>query len=64
MKFSDICKPSKDLLEDDYTSNINLKAKVKAGPIGVTIETERSAAGTLSSKVTTFIEILTSSFSD
>jgi len=51
MKFSDICKPSKDLLEDDYTSNINLKAKVKAGPIGVTIETERSAAGTLSSKV-------------
>lgn len=51
MKFSDISKPSKDLLSDDYTSTITLKAKGKAGPIGVTIETERSAAGTLSSKV-------------
>mmetsp|Transcript_19448 Transcript_19448/g.35198 ORF Transcript_19448/g.35198 Transcript_19448/m.35198 type:complete len:267 (-) Transcript_19448:187-987(-) len=51
MKFSDISKPSKDLLSDDYTSSITLKAKGKAGPIGVTIETERSAAGTLSSKV-------------
>mmetsp|Transcript_12694 Transcript_12694/g.27572 ORF Transcript_12694/g.27572 Transcript_12694/m.27572 type:complete len:267 (-) Transcript_12694:268-1068(-) len=51
MKFSDISKPSKDLLNDDYTSSITLKCKSKAGPIGVTIETERSAAGTLSSKV-------------
>jgi len=51
MKFSDISKPSKDLLGDDYSSSVTLKAKGKAGPIGVTIETERSAAGTLSSKV-------------
>eukprot|EP00581_Thalassiosira_minuscula_P018332 CAMPEP_0183721176 /NCGR_PEP_ID=MMETSP0737-20130205/13544_1 /TAXON_ID=385413 /ORGANISM="Thalassiosira miniscula, Strain CCMP1093" /LENGTH=265 /DNA_ID=CAMNT_0025951147 /DNA_START=65 /DNA_END=862 /DNA_ORIENTATION=- len=51
MKFSDISKPSKDLLSDDYTSGVTLKAKGKAGPIAVTIETERSAAGTLSSKV-------------
>ena len=51
MKFSDISKPSKDLLNDDYTSSVTLKCKGKAGPIGVTIETERSAAGTLSSKV-------------
>jgi voltage-dependent anion channel protein 2 len=51
MKFSDISKPSNDLLSDDYTSSITLKAKGKAGPIGVTIETERSATGTLSSKV-------------
>jgi len=51
MKFGDISKPSKDLLSDDYTSSVNLKAKVKAGPIGITIETERSPAGTLSSKV-------------
>lgn len=51
MKFSDISKPSKDLLGDDYTSSVTLKAKGKAGPIGVTIETERSAVGTLSSKV-------------
>ena len=51
MKFNDISKPSKDLLSDDYTNSMTLKCKGKAGPIGVTIETERSAAGTLSSKV-------------
>lgn len=51
MKFGDISKPSNDLLSDDYTSSVVLKCKSKAGPIGVTIETERSAAGTLSSKV-------------
>ncbi|KAL7545222.1 hypothetical protein ACHAWF_008581 [Thalassiosira exigua] len=51
MKFSDISKPSKDLLSDDYTSSLTLKCKGKAGPVGVTIETERSKAGTLSSKV-------------
>lgn len=38
-------------ISDDYTSSVVLKCKSKAGPIGVTIETERSAAGTLSSKV-------------
>ena len=52
MKFSDISKPSSDLLNNDYCSNVTLKAKgLSAGPIAVSIETERSAAGTLSSKV-------------
>ncbi len=51
MKFGDISKPSKDLLSDDYTSSLTLKCKSKAGPVGVTIETERSSSGTLSSKV-------------
>jgi len=51
MKYSDISKPSKDLLNDDYTTSFTLKAKTKAGPVGVTLETERSPAGTLSSKV-------------
>jgi len=51
MKFSDISKPSKDLLNDDYTSSVSLKAKSKAGPIAVTIETDRSSTGTLSSKI-------------
>lgn len=51
MKFSDISKPSKDLLGDDYTTSVTLKAKGKAGPVAVTIETDRSPAGVLSSKV-------------
>jgi len=51
MKFSDISKPSKDLINDDYTSSVTLKCKGKAGPIGVTIETDRSATGALTSKV-------------
>ncbi len=54
MKFSDISKPSSDLLGNDYCSNVTLKAKgLSAGPVKVSIETERSAAGTLSSKVGT-----------
>lgn len=53
MKFSDINKPAKSLINDDYTSKISLKCKGAAGPIGVTIDTDRSAAGTLSSKVAT-----------
>lgn len=51
MKYSDISKPSKDLLSDDYTSSITLKTKKQAHNVGFTIETERSASGTLSSKV-------------
>lgn len=42
-----------DLLNDDYTSAIFLKCKKSAGPVAVTIETERGAGGTLSSKVGT-----------
>lgn len=53
MKFADISKPSKDLLNDDYTTSLTLKSKTKAGPVNVTLETERSPAGTLSSKVGT-----------
>lgn len=42
-----------DLLNDDYTTVISLKCKKAAGPVGVTIETERAAGGALSSKVGT-----------
>jgi len=50
-KFSDINKISKDILNEDYTSKVALKCKKDAGPILVTIDTDRSAAGALSSKV-------------
>lgn len=42
-----------DLLNDDYTSKISLKCKKNAGPVAVTIETERGSGGALSSKVGT-----------
>ena len=51
MKYADISKPSKDLLNEDYTSAVTLKCKGKAGPFDVTIETLRSPAGALTSKV-------------
>jgi len=44
---------SSDLLSDDYSTKISLKCKKNAGPIGVTIDTERSSSGALSSKVGT-----------
>lgn len=50
-KFSDFAKGPKDLLGDDYTSSLSLKCKKNAGPVGVTIETERGAGGALSSKL-------------
>lgn len=50
-KFADIAKGPNDLLNDDYTSNISLKCKSSAGPVAVTIETERSPAGALTSKI-------------
>eukprot|EP00542_Grammatophora_oceanica_P020610 CAMPEP_0194047120 /NCGR_PEP_ID=MMETSP0009_2-20130614/23567_1 /TAXON_ID=210454 /ORGANISM="Grammatophora oceanica, Strain CCMP 410" /LENGTH=265 /DNA_ID=CAMNT_0038692639 /DNA_START=86 /DNA_END=883 /DNA_ORIENTATION=- len=53
VKFSDIPKGPKDLLGDDYTSKISLKCKKSAGPVAVTIETERGSGGGLSSKVGT-----------
>lgn len=40
-----------DLLGDDYTGKISLKCKKSAGPISVTIETERGGGGALSSKI-------------
>jgi len=52
-KFADIAKGSSDLLSDDYSSGISLKCKKGAGPVAVTIETERGSGGALSSKVGT-----------
>ncbi|KAL7578434.1 hypothetical protein ACA910_012826 [Epithemia clementina (nom. ined.)] len=52
-KFADIAKPAKDLLGDDYTSKVSLKAKKPAGPVTVTIETEQDKTGALISKVGT-----------
>lgn len=43
----------KDILNDDYTSKISLKCKSIAGPVAVTIETERGSTGALSSKIGT-----------
>lgn len=40
-------------MSDDYTSSISLKCKKNAGPVAVTIETERGAGGALSSKIGT-----------
>jgi voltage-dependent anion channel protein 2 len=40
-------------LNDDYSSKISLKCKKNAGPVAVTIETERGSGGALSSKVGT-----------
>jgi voltage-dependent anion channel protein 2 len=42
-----------DLLNDDYTSSVVLKAKKNAGPVAVTIETTRGDDGALTSKVGT-----------
>ena len=47
----DFCHP--DLLNDDYTTKTTLKCKKSAGPVGVTIETERGEGGALSSKIGT-----------
>lgn len=40
-------------MSDDYTNKISLKCKKDAGPVAVTIETERGSKGALSSKVGT-----------
>lgn len=44
---------SADLLTDDYSTKISLKCKKDAGAVAVTIETERSSGGALSSKIGT-----------
>lgn len=61
-KFADLSKGPNDLLSDDYTSANTLKCKTKAGPVAVTIETERSASGSLSSKVCTKFSLYGLSF--
>jgi voltage-dependent anion channel protein 2 len=45
--------PPIDLLFDDYTTKTSLKCKKSAGPVAVTIETERGEGGALSSKIGT-----------
>lgn len=42
-----------DLLNDDYATKTTLKCKKSAGPVAVTIETERGEGGALSSKIGT-----------
>jgi voltage-dependent anion channel protein 2 len=42
-----------DLLTEDYTTKQTLKCKKNAGPVAVTIETERGEGGALSSKIGT-----------
>lgn len=42
-----------DLLNEDYTTKQTLKCKKNAGPVAVTIETERGEGGALSSKIGT-----------
>jgi len=41
------------ILADDYTTKISLKCKKSAGPVDVTIETDRGSAGSLASKIGT-----------
>lgn len=40
-------------MNDDYSTAVTLKCKKPAGPVAVTIETERASSGALSSKVGT-----------
>mmetsp|Transcript_18484 Transcript_18484/g.26022 ORF Transcript_18484/g.26022 Transcript_18484/m.26022 type:complete len:266 (+) Transcript_18484:68-865(+) len=53
IKFSDIASGPSDLLSDDYTSKVTLKCKKNAGPVAVTIETNRGSGGDLTSKIGT-----------
>mmetsp|Transcript_9883 Transcript_9883/g.14200 ORF Transcript_9883/g.14200 Transcript_9883/m.14200 type:complete len:265 (+) Transcript_9883:47-841(+) len=51
LKFKDIGSGPGDLLGDDFTNKISLKVKKSAGPVAVTIETERESGGDLKSKI-------------
>lgn len=53
LKFADIAKGPKDLLNDDYSTKQTLKCKKSAGPVAVTIETGRGDGGALTSKIGT-----------
>mmetsp|Transcript_39312 Transcript_39312/g.80190 ORF Transcript_39312/g.80190 Transcript_39312/m.80190 type:complete len:265 (-) Transcript_39312:338-1132(-) len=50
-KFADIAKGPNDLLNEDYTTKVSLKCKKAAGPVAVTLETNRGSGGALSSKI-------------
>lgn len=52
-KFSDIGKAPADLLNDDFTSKVSLKVKKNAGPVAVTLESERGSGGAIDAKVAT-----------
>lgn len=51
VKFADIAKGPKDLLNEDYASKVSLKCKKAAGPVSVSIESVRAPNGSISSKV-------------
>jgi len=51
MKFDDFASGPNDLLNDDYTTRTSLKCKKGAGPIAVTLESDRSKDGKISSKI-------------
>lgn len=53
IKFFDIAKGPKDLLNNDYETKQTLKCKKNAGPVAVTIETVRGEGGALTSKIGT-----------
>jgi len=53
LKFADIARDPRDLLNDDYSSKQSLKCKKNAGPVAVTIETDRGEGGALTSKIGT-----------
>lgn len=53
LKFADISRGPRDLLNDDYSSKLSLKCKKNAGPVAVTIETDRGEGGALTSKIGT-----------
>eukprot|EP00520_Triparma_pacifica_P004542 CAMPEP_0118643450 /NCGR_PEP_ID=MMETSP0785-20121206/6398_1 /TAXON_ID=91992 /ORGANISM="Bolidomonas pacifica, Strain CCMP 1866" /LENGTH=268 /DNA_ID=CAMNT_0006535115 /DNA_START=888 /DNA_END=1694 /DNA_ORIENTATION=- len=46
--FSDIDGTASDFFSDDYTKKVTCKIKTKAGPVGVTCETERKTKGSTS----------------
>jgi len=51
MKFDDFASGPNDLLNDDYTTRTSLKCKKGAGPVAVTLESDRSKDGAISSKI-------------
>lgn len=53
VKYADIAKAPKDILTEDFTNKVTLKCKKAAGPVAVTLETNRGSGGALSSKVGT-----------
>lgn len=56
--FIDLNSPAHDLLTDDYVSTLSLKTKKQAGPVQVTLDTQRNPSnGTLSTKLSSKFNI-------